>query len=66
MTGTSNNHQSEASPLIQPHSSTHKPYYFLAGRKDSIAGDETSLMERLPVGTTGEEFASRPVTMVSE
>ena len=47
----------ESTPLIH-NAASPKPYYFLAGRRDSIDGES---LERLPVGATEEEFASRPV-----
>lgn len=47
----------ESTPLINTAASP-KPYYFLAGRRDSTDGES---LERLPVGSTEEEFASRPV-----
>jgi uncharacterized membrane protein YidH (DUF202 family) len=46
------------SPLLQ-NAASPKPYYFLGGRKE-ITGEDS--YERLPMGATEDEFASRPVT----
>mmetsp|Transcript_14621 Transcript_14621/g.22162 ORF Transcript_14621/g.22162 Transcript_14621/m.22162 type:complete len:230 (-) Transcript_14621:234-923(-) len=52
----------ESSPLLQqnsPSTPSSKPYYFLAGRKESV--DNELSYERLPAGATEEEFLARPV-----
>lgn len=61
-----NSNETERSPLLATNASTSrspKPYYFLSGRKKESLIEEEASINRLPVGTTEQEFASRPVVV---
>lgn len=70
---TTSSSESEISPLLPtspaPATNNNGNFYFLENRRESFkssisrtpAGEEREVMEKLPYGTTEDEFASRPI-----